>query len=93
MGCLRVVRFSLYKFAVSKESDRERMRKQLDETHDWSCDFMFKFIVPKASENEAALRATFGLKAKFKIKDSMTGKYRSFTVVDNVDLQIRFFSL
>ena len=46
---------------------------------------MFKFIVPKASENEAALRAIFGLKAKFKIKDSKTGKYRSFTVVDNVD--------
>ena len=70
---------------MSKESDRERMRKQLDETHDWPCDFMFKFIVPKASENEAALRAIFGLKAKFKIKDSKTGKYRSFTVVDNVD--------
>ena len=51
------------------------MRKQLDETHDWPCDFMFKFIVPKASENEAALRAIFGLKAKFKIKDSKTGKY------------------
>ena len=61
------------------------MRKQLDETHDWPCDFMFKFIMPKANENEAALRAIFGLKAKFKMKDSKTGKYRSFTVVDNVD--------
>ena len=61
------------------------MRKQLDETHTWPCDFMFKFIVPKANENEAALRAIFGLKARFKVKYSKTGKYRSFTVVDNVD--------
>lgn len=68
-----------------KESDRERMRRQLDETHTWPCDFMFKFIVPKGNENEAALRAIFGLKAKFKFKDSKTGKYRSFTIVDKVD--------
>ena len=66
-----------------KESDRRECANSI--THDWPCDFMFKFIVPKASENEAALRAIFGLKAKFKIKDSKTGNYRSFTVVDNVD--------
>ncbi|MBM72169.1 MAG: DUF493 domain-containing protein [Crocinitomicaceae bacterium] len=70
---------------MSKESDRERMRKQLDETHTWPCDFMFKFIVPKCNENEAALRAIFGLKAKLNFKDSKTGKYRSFTIVDKVD--------
>ena len=46
---------------------------------------MFKFIVPKGNENEAALRAIFGLKAKLKFKDSKTGKYRSFTIVDHVD--------
>ena len=70
---------------MSKEDARDRMRKQLDETHTWPCDFMFKFIVPKGNENEAALRAIFGLKAKFKFKDSKTGKYRSFTIVDHVD--------
>ena len=70
---------------MSKENDRERMRKQLDETHIWPCDFMFKFIVPMGNENEAALRAIFGLKAKLKFKDSKTGKYRSFTIVDHVD--------
>lgn len=68
-----------------KESDRERMRRQLNETHTWPCNFMFKFIVPKGNENEAALRVIFGLKAKFKFKDSKTGKYRSFTIVDKVD--------
>jgi len=46
---------------------------------------MFKFIVPKGNENEAALRAIFGLKAKFQMKESKTGKYRSFTVVDFVE--------
>ena len=70
---------------MSKENARERMRKQLDETHTWPCDFMFKFIVPQGNENEAALRAIFGLKAKFKFKDSKTGKYRSFTIVDHVE--------
>ena len=70
---------------MSKDSTRDRMRKQLDETHTWPCDFMFKFIVPKGNENEAALRAIFGLKAKFKFRDSKTGKYRSFTIVDHVD--------
>ena len=68
------------------------MRKQLDETHTWPCEFMFKFIVPKANENEAALRAIFGLKAKFKFKDSKTGKYRSFTIVDHVDSADAVFS-
>lgn len=70
---------------MSKENDRKRMRKQLDVTHNWPCDFMFKFIVPKGNEHEAALRAIFGLKAKFKFRDSKTGKYRSFTIVDHVD--------
>ena len=61
------------------------MRKQLNETHYWPCDFMFKFIVPKGNENEAALRVIFGMKSKFRMKDSKTGKYRSFTIVDRVD--------
>jgi putative lipoic acid-binding regulatory protein len=70
---------------MADQNDRERMRKQLDETHTWPCEFMFKFIVPKGNENEAALRAIFGMKSKFKMKDSKTGKYRSFTIFDKVD--------
>lgn len=68
----------------SPVSDRERMRAQLNETHKWPCDFMFKFIVPKGNENEAAIRAIFGLKSKMKMRESSTGKYRSFTILDRV---------
>ena len=49
---------------MTEISDKERMRKQLDASHKWPCEFMFKFIVPKGNENEAALRAIFGQKAK-----------------------------
>ena len=69
---------------MTESSDKERMRKQLDATHTWPCEFMFKFIVPKGNENEAALRAIFGLKAKLQMKASRTGKYKSFTIRDRV---------
>jgi len=69
---------------LNSGQDRERMRKQLNETHTWPCEFMFKFIVPKGNENEASLRAIFGLKSKFKARDSKTGKYRSFTIFHTV---------
>jgi len=65
-------------------SERERMRTQLNETHKWPCEFMFKFIVPKGNENEAALRVIFGLKSKMKMRESSTGKYRSFTILSRV---------
>jgi uncharacterized protein len=68
----------------SSLGERARMRAQLDETHQWPCDFMFKFIVPKGNENEAALRAIFGFKSKMKMRESSTGKYRSFTILDSV---------
>ena len=69
---------------MTELSDKERMRKQLDTSHTWPCEFMFKFIVPKGNENEAALRAIFGLKSKMKMRESSTGKYRSFTILDRV---------
>ena len=72
--------------------DRERMRKQLNVTHTWPCEFMFKFIVPKGNENEAALRAIFGLRSKFKKRDSKTGKYRSFTILHTVESADEVFS-
>ena len=69
---------------MTELSDKERMRKQLDTSHTWPSDFMFKFIVPKGNENEAALRAIFGLKSKMKMRESSTGKYKSFTILDSV---------
>ena len=76
----------------SPVSDRERMRAQLNETHTWPSEFMFKFIVPKGNENEAALTAIFGLRSKFKLRDSKTGKYRSFTILDKVETADEVFS-
>ena len=77
---------------MTESSDKERMRKQLDATHTWPCEFMFKFIVPKGNENEAALRAIFGLKAKLQMKESSTGKYKSFTILDRVKSADEVFS-
>ncbi|MDG2312209.1 MAG: DUF493 family protein [Flavobacteriales bacterium] len=77
---------------MTEHSDIERMRQQLDATHTWPCEFMFKFIVPKGNENEAALRAIFGLKAKLQMKESSTGKYKSFTILDRVKSADEVFS-
>jgi len=77
---------------LDASQDRERMRKQLNKTHTWPCEFMFKFIVSKGNENEASLRAIFGLKSKFKFRDSKTGKYRSFTIVAKVNDADEVFS-
>ena len=77
---------------MTEHSDIERMRQQLDATHKWPCEFMFKFIVPKGNENEAALRAIFGLKAKLQMKESSTGKYKSFTILDRVKSADEVFS-
>lgn len=77
---------------MTELSDKERMRKQLDATHKWPCEFMFKFIVPKGNENEAALRAIFGLKAKLQMKASSTGKYKAFTILDRVKNADEVFS-
>ena len=68
----------------SSQIARVRMRAQLNDTHQWPCDFMFKFIVPRGNENEAALRAIFGFKSKMKMRESSTGKYKSFTILDSV---------
>jgi putative lipoic acid-binding regulatory protein len=66
------------------EAKREQLRKQLNETHTWPCVFKFKFIMPAKPENEAALRAIFGQKADFKIRESAKGNYRAVTVDEEV---------
>ncbi len=68
----------------SEEAKRDQLRKQLNETHTWPCVFKFKFIVPAKAENEAALRAIFGQKASFQIRESKNGNYRAVTVDEQV---------
>ena len=46
--------------------------------------FKFKFIVPAKPENEASLRAIFGTKAAFHVRESSKGNYRAVTVDEKV---------
>ena len=43
----------------TEAAKRERLRKQLDDTHAWPCEFTFKFIVSSHEGGEAALKAIF----------------------------------
>lgn len=63
---------------------RERLRRQLDETHTWPCDFTFKFIVPAEGSGEEQLKATFSEEARFSTRASRNGRYAAFTIVDRV---------
>ena len=66
------------------DAKREQLRKQLNETHTWPCVFKFKFIMPARPENEASLRAIFGQKATFQVRDSKNGNYRAVTIDEEV---------
>lgn len=68
----------------TEEQKRERLRKQLDDTHTWPCDFTFKFIVPAEGGGDAQLQATFSDKARFSTRASRNGRYSAFTIVDRV---------
>ena len=66
------------------DEKREQLRQQLNDTHTWPCVFKFKFIVPAKPENEASLRAIFGTKAAFQVRESSKGNYRAVTVDEKV---------
>lgn len=66
------------------DEKREELRQQLNDTHTWPCVFKFKFIVPAKPENEASLRAIFGTKAAFQVRESSKGNYRAVTVDEKV---------
>ena len=68
----------------TEEAKRERLRKQLDDTHSWPCDFTFKFIVSTDTEGEAALKDIFASSASFSSRASRNGRYTAFTIVDRV---------
>ena len=66
------------------DKKRQQLRQQLNDTHTWPCVFKFKFIVPAQPENEASLRAIFGTKATFQVRESSKGNYRAVTVDEKV---------
>lgn len=58
----------------------ERVKRTLDETHDWPAVFMFKFIVPSSNEKIAEVEALFNAHtAEIRMKQSRNGKYTSIT--------------
>lgn len=62
------------------ESDFDRIKRTLDETHTWPSVFLFKFIVPSEIEKIARVEALFNSKtAEIKSKESRNGKYTSIS--------------
>jgi hypothetical protein len=68
----------------SPAAKRERLRKQLDDTHTWPCSFRFKFIVPNEGDGETQLKLIFSKDAAFQKRPSRNGKYVAWTIEDRV---------
>ena len=62
------------------EERKERLRKQLNETHTWPCSFSFKFIVPTDGDGEEQLRAIFSASSNFSSRPSRNGRYTAHTI-------------
>ncbi len=62
------------------DSDIERLKATLDQTHDWPSLFMFKFIIPSDNEKLAQVEALFNSKtAEIRRRPSKNGNYISVT--------------
>lgn len=62
------------------QSDIERIKKTIDETHEWPSVFMFKFIVPSDNVRIAEVEALFNTQtAQIRMNASRNGKYTSIT--------------
>ena len=68
----------------SNEEQRARLKKQLDDTHEWPCSFTFKFILPTEAESENRLKSVFGPAAQFRHRPSRNGRYLAFTIIESV---------
>lgn len=61
--------------------DVEKMKKLLNENHDWPSVFMFKFVVPTDNEKLARVEAMFNSNtAEIRQKQSSKGNYTSVTI-------------
>lgn len=69
----------------TEAAKRERLRKQLDDTHAWPCDFTFKFIVSSIEDGESKLKDIFSNSAKFSTRASRNGRYTAYTIADRVN--------
>ncbi len=73
-------RSEIVKFVAMENSDFERIKRILDETHDWPAVFLFKFIVPSESDKIARVEALFNSKtAEIRLRESKNGNYTSIS--------------
>ena len=68
----------------SPSEKRERLRKQLNDTHTWPCAFTFKFIVPSDGTGDGQLRAIFSEAQEIRNRPSRNGRFTAYTIVANV---------
>lgn len=68
----------------SAAEKRERLRKQLDDTHSWPSAFTFKFIVPNEGKGEGMLKEIFSKDADFRSRPSRNGRFIAFTIQERV---------
>lgn len=61
--------------------DLQKIKKMLDDQHDWPSVFMFKFVVPSENEKIARVEALVSTKtAEVRRKTSAKGNYTSITI-------------
>lgn len=66
-------------FAMAQDVDK--MKKLLNENHEWPSVFMFKFVVPTDNEKLALVQAMFNSHtAEIRQKQSSKGNYTSVTI-------------
>jgi hypothetical protein len=65
---------------MEHDEARDRMRKALDQVHEWPSLYMFKFILEPDEHRLQALLALFPPEAEVLRKYSTAGKYVSLTV-------------
>lgn len=73
---------------MDKKSEEffQRLRNELENTHDWPAEYLFKFIVPTDAEKIATIENTFnGLGAVIMTKKSKNETYTSVSI--NVQMQ------
>lgn len=69
-----------YLCSMEHDETRDRMRKALDQVHEWPSLYMFKFIFTPEDERLKAVLALFPPEAEVLRKYSKAGKYVSITV-------------
>ena len=65
---------------MSKDSQYENLRKELNKTKSWPIVYMFKFIIPADNHKIALVESKFSETAIISQHESSTGKYISITI-------------